>query len=191
MENNDFSNKKIAVIGLDGGSFQIMKPMMEKGMLPNLKKIMDQGASGGFMSTIPPLSPQAWASFMTGKNPGKHGIYDFTSFKKNSYEMTFSNGSGVKSKTLWRFLSECGYSVGVVNVPMTYPAEEVNGYLLSGFEAPSVNTGFSFPAHLSEEIKAATGKAFDLHGDFWTQNAPEVYLQQILTTMNNQAEAVK
>lgn len=191
MDKQNLRKMKIAVIGLDGGSFKIIKPMMEKGLLPNLKKIMENGASGTLMSTVPPLSPQAWASFMTGKNPGKHGIFDFTNFKPDSYEMTFSNGSCVRSKTLWRLLSDCGLSVGVVNVPMTYPAEEVNGYLLSGFEAPSVNNKFSWPENLNAEIKAAIGKDFDLHGDFWTKNAPDIYLNQILKTMNNQADAVK
>jgi predicted AlkP superfamily phosphohydrolase/phosphomutase len=74
---------------------------------------------------------------------------------------------------------------------MTYPAEEVNGYLLGGFEAPAVNNRYAWPRGIKQEIKDATGKDFDLHGDFWTRESAEYYFEKILETMENQAQSVK
>lgn len=71
------NNHKVAVIGLDGATFDLLNPWINQGKLPTFKKLMDMGCWGPLESTLPPLSPPAWTSFMTGKNPGKHGIFDF------------------------------------------------------------------------------------------------------------------
>lgn len=182
---------KVVVIGLDGATFKVIRPWIENGQLPNLKEIMTDGVHGELYSTIPPLSPQAWTSFMTGKNPGKHGIFDFTSFKPGTYDLSFSNANVRCGKSLWKILSEHKFRVGVVNVPMTYPPEPVNGFLISGMEAPGVHSNFIYPSGLYREIKAATGQDYDIHGDYWTNKSPGDYLKVLLETMDNQARAIK
>ena len=65
--------QRVVVIGLDGATWDLLRPRMDEGSLPNLKRLADEGATGDLRSIYPPETPAAWPSFMTGKNPGKHG----------------------------------------------------------------------------------------------------------------------
>lgn len=191
MEGKKISNNtKVVVIGLDGATFDLIKPWIEQGKLPTLNKLIKEGVHGELLSTIPPLSPQAWTSFLTGKNPGKHGIFEFTEFKPNSYEIGFTNANTRQGKSLWKILSEHCKSVGVMNVPMTYPPEEVNGFLIAGFEAPGVQSNFTYPSDLYDKIKKDVGE-YDIHGDFWTTKGPDYYIQRTLDTIDNHSRVTK
>lgn len=168
---------KILTIGLDGATFNLIKPWVAAGLLPNFSRILQEGCTGTLTSTIHPLSPPAWTSFMTGKNPGKHGIYDFIVHKPKSYEIIYTNGGLRRGKTLWKLLSEAGRRVIVINVPMTYPPEEVNGLLISGFDTPGVNTSFTHPPELKDEIKRGIGDY--LLRDYPHNRDPKTFLEQI------------
>lgn len=67
---------KVLVLGLDGATFDLIKPWAAAGYLPTLKRLMEEGAHGSLRSTTPPMTGQAWTSFATGVNPGKHRLYD-------------------------------------------------------------------------------------------------------------------
>jgi predicted AlkP superfamily phosphohydrolase/phosphomutase len=91
-------------------------------------------------------------------SPGKHGIFEFFEPIPQTYDLRFIHGGMRKGKTLWAMLSERGKRVGVINVPMTYPADEVNGFLIAGLDAPSPESpDFCYPAELSEELQARYG----------------------------------
>ncbi len=78
MSKNNLKNtRKALVLGYDAATFDIIKPMIKEGNLPNFKRVMEEGVYGDLTSTFPPVTPPAWASFMTGKNPGKHSVYNF------------------------------------------------------------------------------------------------------------------
>jgi len=94
---------------------------------------------------------------MTGMNPGKHGIFDFIARDPTSYEFRPVNGAYLGARTLWSRLSEAGKRVGVINVPMTYPPEPVNGFLISGMDSPRLDRAYSFPSSLSREIDEVCG----------------------------------
>ena len=96
---------KVFVIGLDGATFDLIKPWAAEGKLPHFAKIMREGSHGELTSTIHPMSAQAWTSFMTGKNPGKHGIFDFTERKLNSYEILFVYSTFRRSNSIWKILT--------------------------------------------------------------------------------------
>ncbi len=157
--------RKVLVIGLDGATLDIIRPMVRRGELPNLAALMEQGASGELASTIQPTTPQAWTTFMTGCTAAKHGIYDFIERVPGSHDVRFVNGSFKRVKSLWSILSERGLRVGVVNVPFTYPPEEVNGVMISGFDAPGLESGFMHPPGLYEEIVEKVGP-YELRGTF-------------------------
>lgn len=146
------SSKKVLVIGLDSATFDIIEPLVQKGQLPNLARFMSEGSKGVLRSVLPPLSPQAWSSFMTGLNPGRHGVFGFKEKLDSSYSFHFVNNKIIKSKTLWRLLTELGKKVVVINIPMTYPPEPVNGILISGMDAPGVSSDFTFPSEAKEDI---------------------------------------
>jgi predicted AlkP superfamily phosphohydrolase/phosphomutase len=144
---------KVLVFGLDGATFDLMLPWIAEGRLPVLGRLVRGGAWGRLRSTVPPITPCAWSSFMTGKNPGKHGLFYFAQPAPNSYRLQFTNASFRHAESLWGYLSRLGRRVGVVNVPMTYPPEPVNGYLISGLDTPDTRSRFTHPESLREELQ--------------------------------------
>lgn len=146
---------KLLIIGLDGATFDLIKPWAADGKLPTLAKLMQTGVTGNLESTLPPVTSPAWPTFMTGKNPGKHGVFDFIRPRAGTFDMV--NASQIKSKLLWEILSEAGYSVGVLNVPITYPPRPVNGYLIPGLLSPDQGKTV-YPADLLKPYEAELGK---------------------------------
>ena len=157
---------KIVVIGIDSATFDIIEPLVNQGKLPVFARFMKEGVWGRLQSTIPPVTPPAWTSLVTGKNPGKHGIFDFYGYTTNGYERPIIDSQAIKAKTLWNILSEGGKSVGIINVPLTYPPEKVNGFLIPGMQyAFDVNKGFTYPKELLSEIEGKFGKYEVVFGD--------------------------
>lgn len=169
---------RISLIGLDGATFRIILPLVKAGKLPVLSKMMEEGAWGDLESTIHPLSPQAWASFMTGKNPGKHGIFEFVQHKPKSYDLHYVNGGCVQGKKLWEILSHAGKRVCVINVPFTYPPDPVNGCLVAGLDAPGPRSDFCYPPDLLAELTDKFGP-YQLRRHPYKAR-PETYLKEIL-----------
>ncbi|MGQ9569928.1 MAG: alkaline phosphatase family protein [Thermodesulfovibrionales bacterium] len=149
---NSIQKRKVFILGLDGATFDLIYPFIEEGVLPNLASIIKEGVRAKLNSTILSHSPPAWTSFATGKNPGKHGILGFTRMASNSYSLELIYGSHNRAKTMWEVLSERGGKVIVMNIPMTYPPKKVNGLLISGLDAPSTSSQFTYPPELREEI---------------------------------------
>jgi predicted AlkP superfamily phosphohydrolase/phosphomutase len=178
----------VLVIGLDGATFALLRPWLEGGELPHLSRLYREGVRGVLESVVPPLSPEAWSTFMTGKHPGQHGVMNFMGLRRGSYALHFNSGAEVQEPSLWRLLSDAGRRVGVIGVPMTYPPEPVNGYLVSGLETPGAGARFTYPAELAEELRRAMG-GYDIHGDFLGHATPEAYLERLLEMVDNQARA--
>lgn len=143
---------KYLVIGLDGATFDVLDPLMDAGQMPHFKRFCEGGVRGVLMSTRPPITPAAWTTFMTGKGPGRHGILDFEKYEPRAHSLTFNSTYEIREKTLWELLSEKGLRVGSINVPMTYPPKPVNGFMISGFETPSIDAEFTWPHELKQEI---------------------------------------
>jgi len=150
-------SRRVLVIGLDGATFDILGPWVQEGRLPHLACLLAEGGSGTLLSTTPPSTAPAWVSFQTGKNPGKHGIIDFVAHKPGRYDATFVNATHVRGETLWSILSRHGRRVGLLNIPMTYPPSRVNGWLVSGMLTPSVETAFTYPEELEQELRSRCG----------------------------------
>jgi predicted AlkP superfamily phosphohydrolase/phosphomutase len=150
----DYQIPKIFIISLDGATWDIIRPLAAQGHLPNLSSAIERGIFSDLESVIPPVTASAWTSFMTGKNPSKHGIFDFTSFDPQAYHWGINTAQQIQSKTLWHILSEKGKRVVVVNLPYTYPPSTVNGVIVSGWDAPSGQTNFTYPATLRNDILA-------------------------------------
>lgn len=136
---------RVLVIGIDGATFDLLHPWVEAGDLPNLAQLMAEGVHGSLESTIPPVTSPAWPTFATGKNPGKHSVFDFIRPIGGDFELV--NASSIRAPTLWQLLSEAGRKVGVMNVPVTYPPAPVNGFIIAGMLSPVGGT-FTYPADL-------------------------------------------
>lgn len=144
--------KRVVVIGLDGTPFSFLKKEMDAGNLPNLAALAANGRFSRMESEIPTISSVAWASFMTGKNPGEHGIYGFTDRKPGTYDLYFPNYTNLKAEPLWDRLSSEGKRCCVINVPSTFPARPLNGVLVSGFVAPNLERA-TYPASAYEYLQ--------------------------------------
>jgi predicted AlkP superfamily phosphohydrolase/phosphomutase len=143
---------KIVVIGLDGATLDLIKPWLEKSKLPNLARLARNGVYGNLITEFPPTTPVAWASFITGKNPGKHGIFDFGVRIKKDYKWVIANRNLIHGNSLWKILSLNGKKVGIIGVPMTYPPEKVNGFIIPGFLTPSHKI-LTYPSDLVEDLE--------------------------------------
>src|SRR5437868_11156936 len=132
---SDYGSAKVLLVGLDGASWRIIEPLFAEGRLPNLKSIVERGGRSVLQSTMPPLTPPAWASLMTGMNPGKHGVLTFRALdysRYSSYVERLATSSTFSHLSVFRRLSEAGFRVASVGMPMTYPPFEVNGFMISG-----------------------------------------------------------
>jgi predicted AlkP superfamily phosphohydrolase/phosphomutase len=145
---------KVFIIGLDGATFTVLNPMRDKGLMPNLDRLIKEGCSGELFSTEPPITPAAWTTFMTGKGPGSHGILDFERYDPETDELAFNSTTEIVGRvpTIWKILGDRGVKVGSIHVPMTYPAFEVNGFLVSGFDTSSIDGDFAYPPELKAQI---------------------------------------
>jgi predicted AlkP superfamily phosphohydrolase/phosphomutase len=144
---------KCLVIGIDGAPHPLIERWVAEGYLPNLAHLIRQGSFGVLRSTIPVHSPTAWTTFITGLNPGQHGVFDFVRREPDSYRLGVVRADQYPGTSVWRLLSDNGRRVGVMNVPMTYPPEPVNGFLIAGLGTPDFST-YTYPPELQEELDA-------------------------------------
>lgn len=149
---------KVLVIGLDGATFDLLGPWIEAGELPTLQRLREQGAWGRLQTTLPPISSSSWNSFITGMNPGKHGVVDFVYPGPDSYKVTMINSASRRTWALWNWLNDAGYRVGLLGIPVTYPPEPVDGFVISGFLAPGPESEWAYPPELKQELLGALGK---------------------------------
>lgn len=120
----------VIVIGIDGADWNIINPLFEQGKLPHLAQLVEAGSSGSLETIRPTKSPVIWTSIATGKGMKKHGVLDWVYIDKDKNKIPYS-GDDVKVKRFWKILGENNFKTGVINWFCTYPAEEVNGYLIS------------------------------------------------------------
>jgi len=142
----------LAVISLDGTPKSLLERFFGEGLMPNLRSLTSRGDFRELHSVAPTVSAVAWASYMTGLNPGKHGIFGFADLQSGSYNLYFPNAAHLKGATIWEILSHAGKRVFSLNVPVTYPPKPVNGIMISGFLAPSLDK-VAYPQVVSRYLK--------------------------------------
>lgn len=143
---------RVFVLGIDGATWELLDPWIVEGRLPNLGRLKKEGAWGPLASVMPPITAPAWTSFYTGTNPGKHGLFDLLR-REGYYGVVPVNASERRDPSLFRLLSDAGKRVGVINAPVTYPPEPVNGYLVCGFMTPPDARDYTEPRGFAEELQ--------------------------------------
>jgi Tfp pilus assembly protein PilF/predicted AlkP superfamily phosphohydrolase/phosphomutase len=155
------SPAKILLVGIDAADWNIIDPLLKDGKLPNLARLIDRGTRARLKTITPTLSPVVWTSIATGMTPYKHGIIDFLATKKSTGELVPVTSNLRKAKAIWNILSDHGISVGVTGWWATWPAEEVNGFmvtdrvaynLFSFREKEGKSFGKTYPPALYDEI---------------------------------------
>jgi predicted AlkP superfamily phosphohydrolase/phosphomutase len=173
---------KVLIVGLDAATFDLIIPWIAEGKLPNLAALMKEGAWGRLASILPPITPPAWTSFMTGKNPGKHGIFHFLEAQPGNYELRYLNAGSRRTKTIWRMLNDAGFTVGTMNIPFTYPPEHLNGFQISGMDTPSEKSPFIHPPELRSELVGLLGR-FELDLRYLGFMSTDARREQVLSEM--------
>ncbi len=137
MARNFFGRKakKACVVGLDGVPYSLLRALMDSGVMPATAGIVSRGHIEPMTVTLPEISSVSWSTFMTGRNPGEHGIFGFTDLKEDGYGIRFPAFKDLKSPTIWDKLGDRGMRSVVINQPSTYPARTIPGVLVSGFVA--------------------------------------------------------
>jgi predicted AlkP superfamily phosphohydrolase/phosphomutase len=148
---------RVILLGLDGATFELLDPWLAAGDLPHLKRMIDEGVSGELESCVPPVTAPAWTSFFTGKNPGRHGVFDFVRQDRNTYDFHPVHSGSFRGKTLWEAIGDQGGRVAVLNVPMTHPAGPVHGVLVSDFLLATATGRKSHPDGLLRELEESFG----------------------------------
>lgn len=161
---------RVLVIGIDGATFRLMRPLMQQGYMPFLSEVEQRGALGTLETIYPPVTAPAWSSFMTGKNPGKHGVYEFLHRKRGTLEQIPVNAGMLGSETLWEMMSKAGKKMVVVSVPLCYPPFPVNGTLMSDFLAPKGARDLSYPPELLKEVEDKFGEYLLYHKQVYTKD---------------------
>jgi predicted AlkP superfamily phosphohydrolase/phosphomutase len=147
--------EKLCVIGIDAGTWKVIDEAIDQGKMPFMKEMKEEGAYGVLESTNPPRTCPAWPGFMTGKNPGKMGLFGFRSFDSD-YGKSLNNYSDIDGLAYWDVLNQEGYSCGVLNVPVTWPPSIEDGFMVSGLLTPSAGASdeddFAVPQELQDEL---------------------------------------
>ncbi len=126
---------RACLIGLDGVPYELLRALSSDGVMPAMQRLIERGCLQRMKASLPEVSSVSWTSFMTGTNPGNHGIFGFTDLHDHSYRIRFPNFLEVKFPTLWDRLGTRGLKSIVINQPSTYPAKGIAGALVSGFVA--------------------------------------------------------
>ena len=183
---------RVLVIGLDGATFDLIKPWAAEGRLPTLARLMDGGAHGSLHSTIPPMTGPAWTTFATGVNPGKHDLYDWIAREAGTYHFLPTTALDCKTPTVYELLSQVGRSVCVMNVPMTFPPKPVNGVVVSGLPAPDLESGVTYPATLLDEIRENVGDyiLYPDPGQAYSDSGIDAFLKRLYRTTDLRVETL-
>lgn len=181
--------QKLFVIGLDGATFDLLGPWLDQGHLPTLQRLIQNGIAGPLWSTFPPLTGPAWSSFMTGKSPGAHGVFEFFRHQPASYSQKLNTRLDIDGRSLWRLLSDGGLQVGVIGVPLTYPPETLDGFIITGLLTPPRAIDFTYPPGLREELERRFGGYRVRHDDQYRPGDPAQFLTTELEILENNTQA--
>ena len=140
---------------IDGVDWGLVNPWIEDGCLEYFSQIINDGVKGTLVSTVPPFTLPAWTSMFTGVNPGKHGITDNLIRLKNRLVPALSRWRG--KPLIWSLIGRKGLKSIVVNDPVTYPPEPINGIMVTGFLTPPNSEVYTYPPEIKDEIDKASG----------------------------------
>jgi len=146
----------LLILGLDGADWRILDPWLREGRLPALAALKARSRWSGLQSTIRPESSVAWATFATGVNPGKHGVFGFVGQEPESYEVRLNTAAAIRATPFWRQAAAAGRRLALFNVPMTYPPAPLpHGAVVAGMLTPDIHSPFTQPPDLRERLLAA------------------------------------
>jgi predicted AlkP superfamily phosphohydrolase/phosphomutase len=149
---------KIVVLGFDGVEPTLLDRLIDEGKLPGFNDLRKEGIYSQLDSSVIPISAMAWNSFATGVNPGKHGVYDFvTRSGADSTEFDLTTSRNRQAPTMWDYFNTVDRRVGIVGMPVTYPVDDFDGFMISGYPTPAREHSF-WPPELEDTSPVDPGE---------------------------------
>lgn len=179
--------RRVVVLGLDGVPYSLLQRFADEGVMPEVRRLLSLGTLCSMTASIPEVSSTSWSTFITGVNPGRHGIYGFMEIDRSGYSWRFPNFLDLRSRTLWEVAGAQGKRSVVINVPSTYPAKPLEGMLVSGFVALDLREA-SYPESFFQYLSGA-GYRLDVDAGK-AATAVEEFKADILRTFRKRAEVI-
>ena len=179
--------KRVVVFGIDGVPCSLLRKFIDQGIMPNLAGIVRNGTLCEMTASIPEVSSTSWSTFMTGVNPGRHGIYGFMELQGEKYSWKFPGFNDLKSKTIWDIAGENGKKSIVVNIPSTYPAKPLEGSIVSGFVAVDLKKA-TYPESMYRYL-SGMGYRLDVDTSKAAGNMDD-FTADIMSTFRKRQEAI-
>ncbi|MBT4499545.1 MAG: nucleotide pyrophosphatase, partial [Gemmatimonadetes bacterium] len=179
--------RRLVVVGLDGTPHSLLTRLVREGRMPNFSGLLKEGSLVPLQSVLPTVSSVAWTSIVTGCNPGKHNIFGFVDRVPQTYEMYIPGSRHVLAPTWVDLFSQQGLRVFSMGVPGTYPPKPVNGILISGFLAPSLEKA-AYPEGVAAEL-SEMGYVIDI--DAWqARENTDRFLDEVFLALERRCEAM-
>lgn len=183
------TKKKIVVLGLDGATWKLLDPLMQRGYMPTLASLVKKGTKGVLTSTYPAMTAPSWTTFVTGKHPGHHGVFDFMLPTDSLSRMKVASGKDIKDTTLYEMLHDNGYTPILINLPGSYPprlkdAITITSLLTQGDE-------WIFPRSLKEEFPGFANYRLTPDESLRLKERKEFYIDDLLRHLDEQMQCVQ
>ena len=174
-------SRRVVVLGLDGMPSTLLTKLFSKGKMGNLKSIIELEGIKELKPVYPVISSVEWTSYATGTHPGKHGIFGFVERHTNPFGIYIPTSKERKVKPIWQVLSQQNKKVTVINLPITYPVEEVNGKMISCFLCTDIQKG-TYPRELAYELEK---EKYIIDADAWiARENKEQFLDQLIDALD-------
>ena len=152
---------RVLIVGWDGADWDILDPLLEAGELPALAALVKRGRRGVSRSCLPSHSWAAWPTFLTGRDPGGHGVFDILEYRPGAARRLPVSANSILAPTWPERVSAAGKTTLLVNVPLTYPPPEIKGAVIAGGIVPP-RTTYSWPPDLGARLE------WPINGGSWT-----------------------
>jgi predicted AlkP superfamily phosphohydrolase/phosphomutase len=175
--NLPFVPTRVLIIGWDGVDWKILRPLLDSGELPNLAGMIERGAHGECLSTVPSHSWCAWPSFMTGLGPAGHAVFDILEHKPGATRRLPVTYHSIKAPTIFDDLTASDKTTLALNIPLTFPPPPIKGKVIAGGVLPAARS-YTHPVDLQKELDEEA--PFPINGMSWTtfRNRPEAFLEE-------------
>ena len=148
--------EKALILSIDSGCWPYLDPLLNAGRMPSVARLIESGVRGVLESTMPPITPVAFSSFITGTNPGKHGIFDWT-VRRSDGRTQPASAAARRGAPFWHYLNQAGVRVGVFNIPLTFPPQPIKGFLVPGITVPNETRNLTYPSEVLARIEVRHG----------------------------------
>jgi len=146
--------RRVLVVGLDAATFDLVLPWVNAGLLPTFARLLAEGARAPLRSTLPALTPPGWTSAATGRNPGKHNVFNFYKTTAGGLGRAPVTLADLRSPRVWDIAAQHARRSCVLHMPLTYPPRADVGVMISGIMTPKGAEDFVAPAALKDTLAA-------------------------------------